>query len=101
MLSVVVKNTAVSIAVPIVCFVGCFIATTYMLAFGNRLTWLVYTPIPYVQLSSFFIQYSPVQQMMQNGVAISMPFGVTLLLVLSAVCTFVSILVFNKRDITN
>lgn len=100
MLSVVVKNIAVSIAVPIVCFIGCIITMTFF-AYRSAMEWIAYTPIPFMQLSSFFIPYSTVQQAMQNGLSLSMPYGISLLLVLSAVCTFVSILVFKRRDIAN
>ena len=100
MLSVVSKNIAVSIAVPIVCFIG---STILMAAFAYRagMEWIAYTPMPFVQLSSFFVPYSSVQQMIQNGVPLSMPYGIMLLLVLSAICTVISIIVFKKTDIAN
>jgi len=39
--------------------------------------------------------------MMQNGVPVSLAYGIILLMALSAVCTAVSALVFRKRDITS
>lgn len=104
MLSVLVKNIAIAIAVPIVCFVGSVIA---MNVFSYTMAdWIAYTPIPYVQLSDFFRPASdwmlpPVKIMMQNGVPISLTVGIIMLLVLSAVCAVVSMLAFRKRDITN
>jgi ABC-2 type transport system permease protein len=100
MLSTVVKNSAVSIAVPIVLFVGCFFSMIYS-AFRTSMEWIAYTPVPFVQLSSFFVPNSIVQQAMQNGVSFSLPYGIGMLLALSAVCMFVSVIVFKKRDITN
>lgn len=104
MLSVLVKNIAVAIAVPIVCFVGSVVA---MNVFSYSMTdWIAYTPIPYIQLSDFFRPASdymlpPVKIMMQNGVPISLALGIIMLLVLAAVCVVVSMLAFRKRDITN
>lgn len=100
MLSVLTKNIAVSIAIPIVCFVGCTILTS-MVAFRQGFSWIAYTPIPYVQISSFFTPYSTVQAMIQNGMPLNLTYGIIMLLALSAICTFVSILVFKKRDIAN
>jgi ABC-2 type transport system permease protein len=102
MLSVVVRNTAVSVAVPIVCFVACFIGMLYF-AYRSAMEWLAYTPVPFVLMYSFFIQdySSPIWQATQNGITFSLPYGIGLLLVLSAACTMVAMLVFKKRDITN
>ncbi len=100
MLSVLVKNAAVSIAVPIAGFIA---SNMVMAAFSWRgeAGWLAYTPIPYIQISYFFIQYSPVQQLIRRGLPISLTYGILLLLALSALCTLFSVLVFNTRDITN
>jgi ABC-2 type transport system permease protein len=104
MLSVLVKNIAVAIAVPIVCFVGCVVGMN-VLAY-RMMDWIAYTPIPYVQISDFFrpatnYMLSPVQNMMQNGVPISLAYGIIMLLVLAAGCVAVSMLVFKKKDITH
>ena len=100
MLSVVVKNIAVSISVPIVCFIGCFIAMN-ILAYTRAINWIAWTPIPYVQISSFFTQYTPVQTLIQRGIPVSLTYGIILLMALSAICTFISIWVFKKQDIKN
>lgn len=100
MLSVVVKNVAVAIAVPITCFIGCSIVMNGF-AYSNIMNWVAYTPIPFAQISSFFTRYSPVKQVVQRGISLSLPYGIMLLLVLSAICTFISILTFKRRDITN
>ncbi len=100
MLSSVTKNIAVSIAVPIVCFIGCIIALS-VLAYTRIIDWIAYTPVPYVQVSSFYTQWSPVNTLISRGVPIDLTYGIILLLGLSAICTFISIWVFKKRDITN
>lgn len=58
MLSTIVKNVAVSIAVPVVCYVGSFIAMT--LSVGRpSLAWLSWTPAPYAWLPLLFTPNSP------------------------------------------
>jgi ABC-2 type transport system permease protein len=100
MLSVVIKNAAVSIAVPAICFIGCSILMD-MFTYSKAMNWVIYTPIPFVQMSSFFVRHSAVKQIVQRGIPLSLSYGIILLLVLSAVCTIVSISVFNKSDIKN
>lgn len=109
MLSVLTKNIAVSIAVPVVCYIGCFLSLN-ILAYRQAFDWIAYTPIPYVQLSSFFMpnpsmamtyMNSPVHTLIENGAPISLAYGIIMLLVLSGVCVFFSIFAFRKRDITN
>lgn len=107
MLSTVVRNSAVSIAIPIVLFVasivtmGTFVAIGYFGYGADGIGWLAWTPIPFIQISSFFQPNSIVQMLTQYGATISLPYGIVLLLVLSVICTVVSILVFKKRDIAN
>ncbi len=100
MLSTVAKHMAVSISVPIVCFVGCIIGMA-VLAWTEAAHWIAWTPLPYVQISEFFTEYSSVQQMIKNGAPISLGYGIGLLMGLSAICTFIAVWVFRKRDITN
>ena len=101
MLSVIIKNAAVSIIIPIACFVGSSIVMG-IVAFSNKaLTWIAYTPIPFVDISAFFSPYTTVGQAIQRGVALSLPYGIMLLLVLSIVSTIIAITVFHRKDITN
>jgi ABC-2 type transport system permease protein len=100
MLSVVVKNIAVSIAIPFVFFVGSIILTSIM-AYSPSMSWLAFTPIPFIMLSTFFQRYSSIQNAIESGVRISLTYGVALLFVLSAVCAAISVLTFKKRDIVN
>jgi ABC-2 type transport system permease protein len=104
MLSVLVKNIAVAIAVPAVCLVGCLVVMfgMYLFSFNySMMSFIAFTPIPFVQMYSFFVDNSPVAMMMQNGVPVSLTYGIIMLLVLAAVCTGISMLVFKKKDITN
>ena len=100
MLSVLIKNSAVAIVLPIAGFIGSnILMSTY--AWRGDASWLAYTPIPFIQISYFFVQYSPVHQLIQRGVPISLTYGIILLLTLSVLSTLFSIFVFKKRDITN
>lgn len=100
MLSVVVKNVAVSIIIPIACFIGSSIVMG-IFSYSSKLNWIAYTPIPFLQLSSFFAQYSSVKYAIPRGVPLNLGYGIMLLLVLSVICTLISMYVFNRRDITN
>ena len=112
MMSVLIKNIAVAIIVPVVCYIGSVILET-VLAYTSYANWIAWTPVPYLQLSNFFqpeaassgyyYSYSlnPVSYMMNNGVPLSLAYGISLLLVLSGLCVFFSILSFKKRDITH
>lgn len=105
MLSTVVKNIAVSISVPIVCFIGCYIAMTMLVSHSYMSSampdWVAYTPLPYVQISSFFVDNSSVDTLINFGAPLSLGYGLGLLAVVSVICTLISVWVFKKRDITN
>lgn len=99
-LSTVVKNIAVAVAVPAVCFVMSIVGMS-MVAYTEAAHWLAWTPIPFVQMSQFFTQYSPVQVMISNGVPLSLGYGIGMLLGLSLIMTVIATWVFKKKDITN
>lgn len=100
MLSVIIKNVAVAVALPIACFIGCNIVLATF-TYSETMNWLAYTPIPYVQISSFFTQNTMIRYILQRGIPLSLAYGIMLLLVLSAICTLVSIYIFKIRDITD
>ncbi len=106
MLSMLVKNIAVSIAIPVIAFVGCYLLMD-VLKTSRVIEWIAYTPIPYVNLSAFYMPYKYIHQatsaiqLINRGVPLSDIYGIILLLVLSAVCVVVSIFTFRKKDITN
>jgi ABC-2 type transport system permease protein len=99
MLSTVTKNMAVAVIVPAVVFIGSYIGMS-ALAYRSAVNWIAYTPIPYIQFSSFFTQWSPVNSMIANGVPISLTYGIIMMLAFSALFTFIAVWVFNKSDIT-
>ena len=65
--------------------------------YSEAMNWLAYTPIPYVQISSFFTQNTMVKYAIQRGVPLSLSYGIILLLVLSAICTFISVYIFKRK----
>jgi ABC-2 type transport system permease protein len=109
MMSVLVKNIAVSIIVPVICYVGGTILLA-MVAYTSAAHWIAWTPIPFLQIYNFFIptpvstnfyySLNPIQIMQQNGVPLSLAYGIIMLLALAGVCVFVSVMSFRKRDIT-
>ncbi|MCL2513125.1 MAG: ABC transporter permease [Oscillospiraceae bacterium] len=119
MLSVLIKNIAVSVITPVVCYVGSLITmsmTSYRAGFG----WFAYTPLPYLNLYSFFTQdyyssgfypmISAVSRLSYGlgmgyggywGTALNLTYGIILLFGLSVMFTGLAALVFKKQDITN
>jgi len=100
LLSVVVKNIAISIAVPILFYIGSVIMTN-LFGYQTSAGWIAYTPIPFMQMASFFSRYSSISFLYERGISLSLTYGVLLLLGLSAVFTATAVLVFKKRDIVN
>ena len=79
MLSVLIKNIAVAIAVPIVFYIGSII-TMSIFAYRSSMAWLAWTPIPFMQMAAFFSRYSTIQYIIQRGVHLSLSYGIMLLL---------------------
>lgn len=100
MLSVVVKNIAVAIALPILFYIGSVISTV-ILGFSANMGWLAYTPIPFMQMPSFFSRNNNIEYIIQRGVNLNLTYGILLLIGLSVVFTAISVVVFKKRDIVN
>ena len=65
------------------------------------MAWIAYTPLPFLQMASFFSRYSNIQYIIQRGINLNITFGVLQLLVLSALFTGIAVYVFKKRDIVN
>ncbi|NLJ40566.1 MAG: ABC transporter permease subunit [Clostridiales bacterium] len=101
LLSVLIKNAAVAIVIPIALFLGSNIVLPLFAYRGGVGKWLAYTPIPYMDISSFFGDYSVVKYAVQNGIPISLGYGIILLSVLAIVSILLSIFTFRRRDITN
>jgi ABC-2 type transport system permease protein len=93
--SMVTRNTAISVAAPLIVFV----ASLFLMQAAHNtpsMKWLAYTPIAYVDFSTFFISnmtYWSFEPMMGLGIAMMLVFSLLLL----AAGVFVS----EKRDITN
>lgn len=101
MLSVIVKNTAVAVIIPVVCYIGCTILTQ-MIGYNTDYAFIFqYTPVAYVDIYQFFQEGSIVKYMINNGIELSALVGVIVLLIMAGICTFVSILTFKKQDIAN
>jgi len=100
LLSVLSKNMAVAIAIPILFYIGSVI-TMNLFIYQQNMGWIAYTPIPFMQMASFFSRYSAVTNLIQRGVDLNLTYGILLLFGLSAVFTALAILTFKKRDIVN
>ncbi|MGI6538574.1 MAG: ABC transporter permease subunit [Caldicoprobacterales bacterium] len=98
LLSVLIKNAAVAIAIPVAGFIGGSILMA-TLSYGGAARWIAYTPLPYMQLSSIFIQDSLIQYYIRNGMPINLTYGIMLMIVLSAIFVILSSVLFEKRDI--
>ena len=96
LLSVVVKNTAVSVGLPIVAYVVGFIFLG-MFSYRASPAWLQYTPVPYLQMPSL-VGGTDIMGLARN---LSLTTGILLLLGYSLVNVIISIVVFKKRDIVN
>jgi ABC-2 type transport system permease protein len=102
LLSVVVKNVAVAIALPIAGYIGSMIFMT-VFSFRGMPKWLTYTPLPYMQLSTYLTQAANNQyfDIYSSGVTVNLTYGMILLAVLSVLFAVLSSIVFQKRDIVN
>lgn len=95
-LSVVTRNTALSVAIPLICFVGSQIFMD-IVGYSQKFKWVIYTPAPYINLPSILAGhiYS------QSGIEPNVVYGVSLLVALSVIITAIGTFLFNKKDIVN
>ena len=93
--SMVTRSTAISVAIPLISFVGSLIVMQ-MVMYRNNMQWLAYTPIPYFNLSMFFTT-----DMTYMGFKPIMGLGIVMLLGLSALLVALGVFISDKRDITN
>lgn len=102
--SVTTKKTAISVAVPLVCFVGCLIVME-LLPHYPSLNWVIYTPLAYVNFASFFKPEIPNNMYYYerglNNVEPILGFGIPLMIVLSLVFICFALFINKKRDISN
>ncbi|MBP8988946.1 MAG: ABC transporter permease subunit [Clostridia bacterium] len=100
MLSVMIKNAAAAIVVPIVLQISSFIILN-LFVYQGASSWLSYTPILYLQLPMLLSQNSIILLLTGMGAKITVATGVWVLLLYSAVCTGLSVFIFNRRDIVD
>ncbi len=89
------RNTALSVAIPLVVFAGSLILMEYV-SYRQNMQWLAYTPLAYINFAKYFT--------MNNVYADFEPImglGVPMMLGLSALFVFLGVLITNKRDVTN
>ncbi len=99
-LSAVIRNAAIAIALPSAAIFGGIIVTS-LVAYSKYAKYLAFTPLPYLNMSSFYSEYGVIQSMIQDGINVSVGMGVVILLILSAVFYVLGTAVFRNTDITN
>lgn len=72
LLSIVTRNTAIAVAIPLLLFVGALIVMS-SIKYNSNAAWLAYTPVPYIDLSAYFI--NPASAGGGGGNYIDMPMG--------------------------
>ncbi len=101
-MSVVTKNIAVSIIIPVLIMFGGFLLMAW-LAQRPSIDILAFTPLAYITIYDLFSPngYSLSNELIDKGMPLSIGLGVTVMLVYSAVLMGIATVVFNKKDITN
>lgn len=72
LLSIVTRNTAIAVAIPLLLFVGALIVMS-TIKHNADAAWLAYTPLPYIDLSTYFINPATVS----DGGMIAMPMAMS------------------------
>ncbi len=103
MFSAIARNTAVSIIVPTVVYVGSFI---YMNAFTYEAPppdFVAFTPVPYLLLQDYINpqEWGYISNLINQGFPISLTTGIVVLIVYGLIFLGIGALVFKKRDVTN
>lgn len=99
-LSALIKNAAIAIALPSAAIFGGTIAVS-VIAYTSYAKYIEFTPLPYINMSSFYMEYGVGQQLIEKGLNVNVTTGVIVLLVLSLACYFLGAIVFKNTDITN
>ncbi len=98
--SAIVRNAAVSIALPSAIILGSLVAGS-IIAYTSFAKWLPFTPIPYINMPDFFAQYGVIANLQSNGISVSLAVGIIMILAISILVAGVGLLSFKKKDITN
>lgn len=95
-LSIATRSTALSVAIPLICFVGSMIGLQ-VIGYSEKFKWIFYTPIPYINMPSLLAErmYNPM------GIEPNYPLGITMLIGLALAAIVVGTQIFRRRDITN
>ena len=95
-LSIVTRNTALSVSIPLVCFAGALIAMQ-IIGYSEKYKWIIYTPLPYVNMPQILTEsyYSPA------GIEPILSYGIVMLIGLSIAAVAAGTIILKKRDITN
>jgi ABC-2 type transport system permease protein len=90
--SLVIRNTALAVAIPLVCFVGSLMVVWYVGA-NQTFSWLAYTPVPYVNFSQYYIGSTLFEPILG--------LGIPMMIVLGVIFVAAGIFISEKRDIAN
>ncbi len=95
-MSILTRNTALSVSIPLVCFAGSLIAMN-IIGYSEKYKWIIYTPLPYMNMPQILTgqYYSP------TGVEPIISLGIGMLLGLSLIAVIAGTIILKKRDITN
>lgn len=96
LLSILTRNAALSVSIPLVCFAGSLILVP-IVAYNPNADWIIYTPIPYVNMPMIFDGSLYSSYTFEPIVSL----GVGMLLGLSLISVIVGTLIMRKRDVTN
>ncbi len=99
-LSALIKNAAIAIALPSAAIFGGTIAVS-VVAYTSYAKYIEFTPLPYINMSSLYMEYGVGQQLIEKGLNVNATIGVVMLLALSLVCYFLGATIFKNTDITN
>ncbi len=96
LLSIVTRRTALSVAIPLICFAGSLILMS-IIGYSEKFKWIVYTPVPYINMPIIFTE----GMHMPGGVEPNIAYGVSLLIALSVIFVALGTYFFKKKDIVN
>ncbi len=101
-MSVITKNIAVSIIIPVLIMFGGFILMGWLTQ-RPAVDILAFTPLLYITFYDLFTPntYSITNDLIEKGMPLSVGLGVAVMLVYSAVLMVAATFVFKKKDITN
>ncbi len=95
------KNIAVSIIIPTLVLFGATIVLAFAYQMSTSLSFIAFTPIPYINMYDFYAEYSMTSELISKGFPLSIPLGIGVNLIYGAVIFIISLFSFKKLDITN